>query len=285
MNQKRKYYHTPRGDLPLGERTHLVGILNLTPDSFSDGGEFFERGSAEAQFLRMVDAGAAIIDIGGESTRPGHRPVPPQQEIDRVVPFIESIRARTDALISIDTSKAAVAAAALAAGADLVNDVWGAQRDPDMAGVIGQHEAACILMHNRPAEQAGQGDVIEAVATFLQESVARVKAAGVREDAIALDPGLGFGKTYEENWQIMRRLPELCALGYPLLIGASRKSMIAKLLQLEDPKARLPGTLATTALAIQAGVDFIRVHDVRENRECADVLDYCIRRSGFSPIL
>lgn len=278
MKKNSKKFHTPRLSLPLGARTYLVGILNLTPDSFSDGGEFVDVTAAEAHFFRMVEEGAEMIDIGGESTRPGHTPVPVAEEIARVVPFIEAIRDKSDALISIDTSKAAVAAAALEAGADIVNDVWGAQRDPEMAAVIGRSGAACILMHNRPAEEAGQGDVIEAISDFLRASIERVKAAGVRDDAIALDPGLGFGKTYQENWEIMRRLPELQALGYPLLIGASRKSMIAQLLQLKDPKARLPGTLGTTALAIQAGADFIRVHDVRENRECADVLDYCLRR-------
>lgn len=270
-------FHTKRARLILGARTYLVGILNLTPDSFSDGGQFTSGARAESQFLRMVEDGATIIDIGGESTRPGHTPVSAEEEMARVVPFIASIRSQTDALISIDTSKAAVAAAALEAGADIVNDIWGAQRDPDMAEVIGQSGGGCILMHNRPADEAGRGDVIEAISSFLKESVARVKAAGVREDAIALDPGLGFGKTYEENWEIMRRLSELQALGYPLLLGASRKSMIAKLLELKDPKARLPGTLGTTALAIQAGFDFIRVHDVRENRDCADVLDHCLR--------
>ncbi|MFU8848889.1 MAG: dihydropteroate synthase [Opitutales bacterium] len=272
-----RQFYTRRASLPLDLRTHLVGILNLTPDSFSDGGEFVDLVAAEAQFLRMVEEGAAIIDIGGESTRPGHIPVSAQEEIERVVPFIRGIREQSEALISIDTSKASVAAAALEAGADIVNDVWGAERDPEMAQVIGRSGAACILMHNRPSEEAGQGDVIEAILSFLYRSVERVLAAGVREDAIILDPGLGFGKTYEENWIIMRRLPELRALGYPLLLGASRKSMIAKLLELKDPKARLSGTLGTTALAIQAGVDFIRVHDVRENRECADVLDYCLR--------
>jgi len=266
---------TPRRSLPLGVSTHFVGILNLTPDSFSDGGEFVDQAAAEAHFLRMVEEGAAMIDIGGESTRPGHTPVPAEEEIARVVPFIRSIRERSDALISIDTSKAAVAQAALQAGADIVNDVWGAQRDPEMPAAIGENGAACILMHNRPIEAAGKGDVIESILSFLEASIARVKAAGVRDESIALDPGLGFGKTFEENWEIMRRLGELRKLGYPLLLGASRKSMIAKLLKLDDPRARLPGTLGTTALAVQAGVDFIRVHDVRENRECADVIHHC----------
>ncbi|MDQ8206995.1 dihydropteroate synthase [Coraliomargarita sp. SDUM461003] len=270
------FYKTARRELTLGARTHLVGILNLTPDSFSDGGDFVDLDAAVLHFHAMVEAGAEMIDIGGESTRPGYIPVSPTEEIARVVPFIEKVRPHTDALISIDTSKAEVAAAAIAAGADVVNDVWGAQRDPRMPEVMAAG-GACVLMHNRPAEEAGLGDVMLAIQEFLQCSIERVKAAGVRDDAILLDPGLGFGKTYEENWEIMRRLPELLAMGYPVLLGASRKSMIAKLLDLKDPKARLSGTLATTALGIQAGVDFIRVHDVRENRECADVVDHCRR--------
>lgn len=270
-------YYTTRRSVELGRKTHLVGILNLTPDSFSDGGDFTDLAAAAAHFHRMIDEGALMIDIGGESTRPGHAPVSIEEEIRRTVPFINHIRNQTDALISIDTSKAAVAEAALAAGADIVNDVWGAQRDPEMASVIGRSGASCILMHNRPSEDAGRGDVMSAMRDFLTESIARVRAAGVREDAILLDPGLGFGKTYDENWEVMRRLPELAELGYPILLGASRKSMIAKLLELEDPKACLSGTLGTTALAIQSGIDFIRVHDVRQNRECADVLDYCLR--------
>lgn len=270
-------FQTARRTLELGRRTHLVGILNRTPDSFSDGGEYTSLESASARFHQMVEAGAAIIDIGGESTRPGHTPVPDQEEIRRTAPFIEHIRPQTDALISIDTSKAIVANAALEAGAHIVNDVWGAQRDPAMAETIARHGAACILMHNRPAEEAGQGDVLDAVRRFLEASVQCVTAAGVAPASIILDPGLGFGKTSEENWMLMRRLPEVNALGFPVLLGASRKSMIARLLGIEDPAARLNGTLATTALAVQAGIDFIRVHDVRENRECCDVLDHCLR--------
>ena len=269
-------FTTKRRALPLGRHTHLVGVLNLTPDSFSDGGDFIDAAAAQARLCGMVDAGAAIIDIGGESTRPDHRPVSAEEEVARVVPFIKSIRARADALISIDTSKAVVAAAALEAGVDLVNDVWGAQRDPEMAATIGRHGAACILTHNRAAEKAGQGDIVEVVADFLRKSVAQALNAGVSETSIALDPGFGFGKTFDENWELLRRLPELRAIGYPLLIGTSRKSMIAGLLDLPDPKTRLFGTLATTALAIQGGADFIRVHDVRENAECARVIDHCI---------
>ncbi|MEM8867883.1 MAG: dihydropteroate synthase [Verrucomicrobiota bacterium] len=276
--KKAATYFTQRGSLELGRRTQLVGILNLTPDSFSDGGEFNEFAAAEARFLRMLDEGAAIIDIGGESTRPGHVPVEVVEEIRRTAPFIERIRSKTDALISIDTSKSAVAEAALKAGADIVNDVWGAQRDSGMAEIIAKHGASCILMHNRPVEEAGRGDVIDAIRVYLEASIRLVTQAGVREDAIMLDPGLGFGKTYEENWEIMRRLDELVALGFPILLGASRKSMIAKLLQLEDPRERLSGTLATSALGVQSGVDFLRVHDVLENRQCVDVLDHCLRK-------
>lgn len=276
MDTKPKFM-TARRSLPLGSRTYLLGILNLTPDSFSDGGEFVNFDAATRHFHAMVDAGAEIVDIGGESTRPGHIPVSATGEIARVVPFIEKIRAHTSALISIDTSKAAVARAAIEVGADIVNDVWGAQRDPEMADVIGASGTACVLMHNRPAEEAGVGDVVEAILSYLQRSIDLVVSAGARKESIILDPGLGFGKTYEENWEIMRRLSEIKQLGYPVLLGASRKSMIAKLLELKDPKARLSGTLATTALGIHAGVDFIRVHDVRENRECADIMDYCLR--------
>jgi dihydropteroate synthase len=277
MIAKHRIFYTQRRSLPLGGRTYLAGILNLTPDSFSDGGDFVNQDLARQHFLQMVDDGAEIIDIGGESTRPGHVPVPVAEEIARVVPFIHAIRAQTEALISIDTSKSEVAHAALCAGADIVNDVWGAQRDPQMAAVIADHGAACVLMHNRPSQEAGNGDVVAAIEGFFQASIERVRSAGVREDAIMLDPGLGFGKAYAENWEIMRRLPELSALGYPLLLGASRKSMIAKLLELPEPKDRLHGSLATTALAIQAGVDCVRVHDVREHRECAQVMDHCLR--------
>jgi dihydropteroate synthase len=270
-------YHTQRRDLPLGKKSHLVGILNLTPDSFSDGGEFVDLDLAAIHFDRMVKEGAEIIDIGGESTRPGHVPVSAQEEIARVVPFIEKIRPHTETLISIDTSKAEVARAAVSAGADIVNDVWGAQRDPEMALAIGETGAACILMHNRGPDEVDSGDVVGAIRAFLTKSIQKVRAVGVPENSIAIDPGLGFGKSYDENWEIMRRLPELAELGFPIVLGASRKSMIAKLLKLEKPKDRLSATLATTVLGVGAGVDFFRVHDVRENRECAAVADHCLR--------
>ncbi len=276
MSDLRTFF-TNRRSLLLGRNSHVVGILNLTPDSFSDGGDYVDINAATLHAHQMVQSGASIIDIGGESTRPGYEPVTVEEEIHRVIPFIKKIRPYTQALLSIDTSKSDVADAALKAGADIVNDVWGAQRDPNMAAVIASHGAACILMHNRPPEQAGCGKVMQSVRSFLRTSTKLVRQAGVREDSIALDPGLGFGKTHEENWQIMRQLSDLKDLGYPLLIGASRKSMLAKLLDRESPKSRLSGTLATTALAIQSGVDFIRVHDVLENADCAAVIDHCLR--------
>ena len=274
---KFKKYHTNRQSLEMGKQTHVVGILNLTPESFSDGGEYLVTDQAIHQFHRMAKEGAAIIDIGGESTRPGYTSISVNEEKSRVVPFIEEIRSQTDVLISIDTAKSEVADAALQAGADIVNDIWGAQGDPRMAEIIARHQGACILMHNRPSEEIGRGDVIQLILEFFEKSINKVTSAGVREDAIILDPGLGFGKSFDENWEIMRRLPELVKFGYPLLIGASRKSMFQKLLDLPEPKDRLNGTLATTALAIGAGVDFVRVHDVLENRECAQVVDHCLR--------
>lgn len=271
--------------IPLGKQTHVVGILNLTPDSFSDGGEFSNLDRAEQHFEAMLAAGANMIDIGGESTRPGHQPITVAEEMDRVIPFIQRIRLRSDALISVDTSKAEVAAAALKAGADMINDVWGLQRDANMAKTIAQANAACILMHNRARDQAGLAtDVVADVQSFLRRSVELALTAGIRADAIILDPGFGFGKTYEENWILMQRLQELKDLGFPLLVGASRKSMLARLLDLQDPKQRLSGTLATTAWAIQAGVDFVRVHDVQANRECADVIDHCWRHPAIQKL-
>lgn len=271
---KMQAFYTARRVLPLGERTYMVGILNRTPDSFSDGGEFHSDDLAVRHFHSMVKAGATIVDVGGESTRPGFIPVPADEEIARVVPFIEKVRPHTEALISVDTSKASVADAALSAGADIVNDVWGARQDPDMAETIARHNAACILMHNRAPEEAGRGDIIETILKFWEKSVNIALQAGVRSDAILVDPGVGFGKTYEENWTILRNLERLRACGIPMLLGVSRKSMLARLLDRKNPKDRLGATLATTAAAAQAGVEFIRVHDVKENQDCARVIDF-----------
>jgi dihydropteroate synthase len=253
----------------------MVGILNLTPDSFSDGGQYFDLNQAIEHFHKMVSEGASIIDIGGESTRPGHVPISVEEEIKRVLPFIEKIREETDCLISVDTSKSEVAEASLKAGADIINDIWGAQGDPVMASIIAKYDAACILMHNNEHKVNEEGQLIQDVKRFLKHSLDIVQKAGVNPESICFDPGLGFGKSYEDNWEIMRNLDAFNVLNKPLLLGASRKSMIAKLLNLEDPKDRLSGTLATTALAAIHNVDFVRVHDVLENNQCAKVINHC----------
>jgi len=270
-----RIFRTKRKSLPLGGQAHIVGILNLTPDSFSDGGQFVDLNHATEHFHRMVSEGAAIIDVGGESTRPGHVPISVEEEIKRVLPFIEKIRGETDCLISVDTSKSEVAEVCLKAGADIINDIWGGQGDPAMASIIAKHDAACILMHNSEQEISEKEQLVERIKEFLKQSLDIVLKAGVRAESICFDPGLGFGKSFEDNWAIMRNLEAFNALGKPVLLGASRKSMIAKLLNLKDPKDRLAGTLATTALAAIHNVDFVRVHDVLENNHCLKVINHC----------
>lgn len=270
-----RIFRTKRKSLPLGRQTHIVGILNLTPDSFSDGGQFVDLEHAKEHFHRMVSEGASIIDIGGESTRPGHVPISEEEEIKRVLPFLEKIRGESDCLISVDTSKSKVAEACLKEGADIINDIWGGQGDPDMVSTIAQYDAACILMHNCEQEIGEKGQLIVHINEFFKQSLDIALKAGVRAESVCFDPGLGFGKSFEGNWEIMRNLDALNALGNPVLLGASRKSMIAKLLNLEDPKDRLSGTLATTALAAIHKVDFVRVHDVLENSQCTKVINHC----------
>ena len=273
--QPLRVFKTKRKSLELGKQTHVVGILNLTPDSFSDGGEYLDLASAVDFFHKMAEAGASIIDIGGESTRPNHLPVSITEEMNRVIPFVETIRSQTDCLISIDTSKAEVAKASLEAGADIINDIWGAQRDPRMADVIAEYQAGCILMHNRESRLANGENLMNEILVFLKRSIKTVLDRGVNPQGICIDPGLGFGKNYDDNWEIMRNLERLHDLEVPVLLGASRKSMLAQLLTIKQPKDRLSGTLATTALAAMNRIDFVRVHDVKENIECAKVIDYC----------
>ena len=275
-NHSPSIFRTKRRSLTLGQEMHIVGILNLTPDSFSDGGEFIDQDRALTIFHKMVSEGASVIDIGGESTRPNHTPVSVEEELKRVVPFVEKIRKQTDCLISIDTSKSEVAEACLAAGADIINDVWGAQRDPNMASVIAKYDAACILMHNRESSLSSSLGLMGDVLTFLKKSIELVQSAGVHPRGICVDPGLGFGKSFEDNWEIMRKLETLHTLGVPILLGASRKSMLAQFLDIKNPKERLSATLGTTAFAVMRGIDFVRVHDVKENKECSKVFEYCI---------
>jgi dihydropteroate synthase len=252
-----------------------MGVVNATPDSFSDGGRFLDPAAATDHALRLADEGADLVDLGGESTRPGAPPVPVAEELARVVPVVERLRARGFApAISVDTSKGAVARAALAAGADLVNDVTGLS-DPDLARACAETGAAVVLMHLRgtPADMASRavyGDVVADVARELGEALARADAAGIARDRIVLDPGLGFAKTAEHNLALLARAGELRALGRPLLFGPSRKSFIGQLTGAPVGE-RLPGTLAAVAACVLAGVEFLRVHDVAEARQAATV--------------
>ena len=246
----------------------IVGILNVTDDSFFDGGHHNSLAAALSHARLLIAEGASVIDVGGQSTRPGYVEVGPEEEIRRVVPVIRELVRHTAAPISIDTYHASVADAALAAGAHLVNDVHGLQRDPAMAGVIARHGAAAILMHNDPDFRDRPGDVIEKIKTFLTRTLAIAATAGIDPQRILLDPGIGFAKTQPQNLEILARLGELHALGHPLLLGASRKTVISHVLDL-PPDERLEGTLAITALAVNQGVQFHRVHDVRANHRAA----------------
>jgi dihydropteroate synthase len=243
----------------------VMGILNVTPDSFSDGGRFEAVETAVAQARLMVGEGADVIDVGGESTRPGHVPVDAAEEIRRVVPAIRAIRAAIDAPISIDTMKASVAAAALEAGAEIVNDVWGLQRDPDIARVAGEHGAPVAVMHHR-TEVDESLDIVEDMRRFLGRSIEIAQRAGVPDHAIMLDPGIGFGKTVAQNLIAIRRVDALAAMGFPVLLGTSRKSLIGHIIQ-RDPEERVFGTVATSVVGWAAGATMFRVHDVRANRD------------------
>lgn len=257
-----------------GEKPYIMGILNVTPDSFSDGGQFNNIDEALKQVRKMVEEGADIIDIGGESTRPGHEEVAIQEEIDRVVPIIKAIRAEIDVPISIDTSKSQVAEAALEAGADMINDVWGFKRDPRMAEVAAKYGVPCCLMHNR--RDKNYQDLMKDMKKDLEESIEMALKAGVAKENIILDPGIGFAKTLEDNLQVMKKMDLICDMGYPVLLGTSRKSMIG--LAMDLPVAeRLEGTLATTVLGVKAGVMFYRVHDVLENKRAADMTHIILR--------
>ncbi|HET7753620.1 MAG TPA: dihydropteroate synthase [Anaeromyxobacteraceae bacterium] len=254
-----------------GPGPFFMGIVNATPDSFSDGGRFLARDAAFAQAERLAEDGADIIDLGGESTRPGAPPVPPEEEIARVVPVIAALRSRgVDVPISIDTRRAAVARAALDAGADLVNDI-SALADPELAALVAERGVPVVLMHMRgsPADmqsRAVYGDVVEDVARELLGALARAEAAGVRREQTILDPGIGFAKTAEHNLALLAATPRLRALGRPLLVGPSRKAFIGALTgaSVED---RLPGTLAAVTAAILGGAELVRVHDVAPARQ------------------
>lgn len=261
-------------DFDLSSRTYIMGILNVTPDSFSDGGRFNSEEAALQQAERLIEEGADMIDIGGESTRPSHTPVGEAEEIERVVPIIKAVRKRFDVPISIDTYKAKVAEEALKAGADIVNDVWGFKKDKNIAKVAAAFDVPCILMHNR--EQAGYDNLMEDIQKDLMASITIALQAGVKKDKIILDPGIGFAKTYEHNLQVMKALEKICNMGYPVLLGTSRKSMIGLTMDL-PVEQRLEGTIATTVFGIMKGCQIIRVHDVKENKRAAVMTDAMLR--------
>lgn len=240
----------------------IMGILNVTPDSFSDGGRFNSVETAALRAREMVAEGADIIDVGGESTRPGHTRISDEEEIARVVPVIERIKAELDVPVSVDTYKSAVAGAAVKAGADLINDIWGFRYDEGLARLTAEAGLPCVLMDNRT--EPVTGDIMEAMKATLTESIEIARRAGVADENIILDPGIGFGKTYEQNLMAISRLDELCGLGFPVLLAASRKSVIGNTLNLPAGE-RVEGTVATSVIGVMKGAAFVRVHDVKEN--------------------
>lgn len=244
-------------------QTYIMGILNVTPDSFSDGGKFNSFDKALEHTGQMIAEGADIIDIGGESTRPGYEmKLSNEEEMERVLPIIEAVKARFDIPISLDTYHSAVAKAGIAAGADLINDIWGLKYDPEMAAVIAKGKVACCLMHNR--QEADYTDFVTDMCKDLEETIYLAKQGGIADDRIILDPGVGFGKTYENNLTAIKCLNAMHKLGYPILLGTSRKSVIG--LTLDAPVTdRVVGTAVTTVFGVQQHCAFVRVHDVREN--------------------
>lgn len=246
----------------VGNDCYVMGILNVTPDSFSDGGKWNNLEAAREHTARMIEEGASIIDIGGESTRPGHVQISDQEEIDRVLPVIEMVKSSFDIPVSIDSYKSQVVEAALRAGADLVNDIWGLKYDRKVAELIARYQVPCCLMHNR--EKAEYENFVEDMCQDLRDSLAIAKSAGIPDDKIILDPGVGFGKTYEHNLTAVRHLERLVELGYPVLLATSRKGFIGRTLDLPTDQ-RVEGTMVTTVIGVEKGASFVRVHDVKEN--------------------
>lgn len=257
--------------IPLGPRTLVMGILNITPDSFSDGGRSAAPDAALDNARRLVTEGADILDVGGESTRPGHTPVPAEEEWARLAPVIGPLAAEVAVPISVDTYKASVARRALEAGACIVNDVWGFANDPDMAKVVADYDAAAVVMHNRN-EVDESLDIIADMLTFFEKALETADKAGVKRERIVLDPGVGFGKSFPQNLAAVRRLSELRVLGQPLLLGTSRKSLIGKVID-TLPAERLPGTIASNVIGIMQGVEIIRVHDVAAHVQASRVAE------------
>ena len=274
----RQAWAAPNRIFNWGERTYLMGILNVTPDSFSDGGEFNSIETALAQARDMINHGVDIIDIGGESTRPNAEAVTIEEEIERVIPVIRQLRSESSIPISIDTTKATVAKEAIAAGADLVNDISAATFDEEMLSTVAQLDVPIILMHIRGNPQTMQSltdyqDVVAEVKEFLNERVSKAIACGIKRDKIIIDPGIGFAKKAEQSLELLQRLPELKTLELPILVGVSRKSFMRPILQQDDPKERIWGTAAACYGAIARGADILRVHDVAQMYDVCRVAD------------
>lgn len=261
-------------DFEIGKRTYIMGILNITPDSFSDGGKFNNIELALERAKQMEIEGADIIDIGGESTRPGYESITEQEELERIIPVIGTLVKHINVPISVDTYKSKVAERALDAGASFINDIWGFKRDPRMVSVASHYKVPCCLMHNN--QDTNYNNLIEDILTDLKESINIALKAGVNDENIVLDPGIGFGKDYKQNLSIMRNLEKFSRLGYPILLGTSRKSIIGRTLDLKVHE-RLEGTIATTVIGIMKKCDFIRVHDVMENKRAAIMSDAIVR--------
>lgn len=253
-----------------------MGILNVTPDSFSDGGKWNQKDVALKHVEEMLEQGMDILDIGGESTRPGHIQISEEEEIERVCPIIESVKANFDVSISLDTYKSKVAESGIKSGAGLINDIWGLKYDEKMAEVIAQNNVSCCLMHNK--NEAVYNSFLKDVMAELAECVEIAKKANISDEKIMLDPGVGFGKNTEQNLYIIKEIGEFNKLGYPVLLGTSRKSVIGNTLKL-DTSERLEGTLATTAIAVANKIGFVRVHDVKENVRLIKMLE-AIYESG-----
>lgn len=274
-NTKHPIFRARSYTLPLGEKTYIMGILNVTPDSFSDGGKYNSVETALEQAQRLIKEGADIIDVGGESTRPGSETVSAAEEWCRVQPILEALVKYIDVPISIDTYKAEVAENALEIGAHIVNDIWGFQKDPEMASVVARFDAGAVLMHNQ--EGTHYEDLMTDMLSFMQRSVNIALKAGINPACLMLDPGFGFGKTWIHNLDLMKNLHFMQQLGYPVLLGTSRKSTIGKVLDLPVGE-RIEGTAATVTMGITEGVDVVRVHDVKEMARVVKMTDAMVRR-------
>lgn len=267
------------------EPAEIMGVVNVTPDSFSDGGEWFDRDAAVTHGLRLATEGAAILDVGGESTRPGANPVPEDEELRRTEPVVRALARAGGATVSIDTTKLAVAEAALDAGARYVNDVTAFRAAPDLAGLVADRQARCCLMHmlgdpRTMQEDPRYGDVVDDVKAFLLQRAEFAVREGVQEDRIDLDPGIGFGKTLAHNLELLARTDEIVALGFRVVIGVSRKSFISKISPAADPHDRVPGTIAANVLAYERGARVFRVHDVAQARQALQVASATLHRDG-----